>query len=145
MFSRRHKSPATSHIKLTSLIGQGVELTGDIAFVDGLRIDGRVVGQVVGRQVEGASTATLVLSATGHIAGAVRCSRAVIDGTIEGDLDVEDFVELQSNAHVSGTIRYRQLRMDVGATVHGHMVRIEETEPAGTVLELAPGRALATA
>lgn len=144
MFFRRNKPHAIQDAKLTSLVGKGVEIQGDVAFTSGLRVDGRIVGQVVGRQADGQTAPLLVLSFNGHIEGSVRCGQAVVDGTIDGDLDVEDFLELQSNARVKGTIRYRQLRMDVGASVQGRMVSTEDAAKPAAVLELAAGTAPAT-
>jgi cytoskeletal protein CcmA (bactofilin family) len=137
MFGKRKKGHAIEVTKLASLIAEGVEVTGDVAFGSGMRIDGRVNGNVLGRtttEPNGKGGALLVLSNTGHIEGRVRCGDAVINGTVSGDLDVEHFLELQSNARVSGTIRYRQLQMDVGAVVQGQLVKIEA--PSATVVEL---------
>jgi cytoskeletal protein CcmA (bactofilin family) len=137
LFSRRRKGHAIEVTKLASLIAEGVEVTGDVAFGSGMRIDGRVNGNVIGRttaEANGKGGALLVLSNTGHIEGSVHCGDAVINGTVTGDLDVEHFLELQSNARVSGTIRYRTLQMDVGAVVQGQLVKIEA--PSATVVEL---------
>lgn len=147
MFGKRKKGHAIEVTKLASLIAEGVEVTGDVAFGSGMRIDGRVNGNVIGRtttEASGKGGALLVLSNTGHVEGSVRCGDAVINGTVTGDLDVEHFLELQSNARVSGTIRYRQLQMDVGAVVQGQLVKIEA--PSATVVELEkpPERAAAS-
>jgi cytoskeletal protein CcmA (bactofilin family) len=84
-----------------------------------------------------------VLSANGHIEGSVRCGDAVINGTVIGDLDVEHRLELQSDARVTGTIRYRQLQMDVGATVQGHLLRVAAPAATGNVVELGAEKAAA--
>jgi cytoskeletal protein CcmA (bactofilin family) len=60
----------------------------------------------------------------------------VINGTVIGDLDVEHRLELQSDARITGTIRYRQLQMDVGASVHGQLFRVEPQQVARNVVEL---------
>ncbi len=101
-----------------------------------MRIDGRVKGDVTGKKGDAKTPSLLVLSAQGQIEGSVRCGDAVINGTVTGDLDVEHRLELQSDARVCGTIRYRQLQMDVGATVQGHLLRVEAAAPGGNVVEL---------
>lgn len=121
MFSKRTKPPAIQVTKLSSLIAEDVVITGDISFSSGLRIDGRVVGNVTVQPGEGEARGLLVLSDKGRIEGSVRCGDAVINGTVAGDLEVEHFLELQSNAQVSGTIRYQHLKMDVGAAVQGQL------------------------
>jgi cytoskeletal protein CcmA (bactofilin family) len=48
---------------------------------------------------------------------------------VEGDLEVEHFLELQAGARVTGNINYRTLKLDCGATVDGKLVRMGD-EPA---------------
>jgi cytoskeletal protein CcmA (bactofilin family) len=139
MFGASKRKPFIQMAQLSTLIAEGVEIVGDVAFAGGMRIDGSVRGDVNGRRVDAQTSSLLVLSAKGHIEGSIRCGDAVINGTVVGDLDVEHRLELQSDARVTGTIRYRQLQMDVGATVQGHLLRVEPS--AGNVVELAAEKA----
>ena len=134
------KSPAIAIDRLASLIAEDVEITGDVVFARGMRIDGKVRGKVIGRDDDAASL--LVVSTSGSVDGCVRCGNAVIDGAVRGELNVADHLVLQSNARVSGTLRYRQLRMDVGACVEGELIRVEPAaEPvAPRALELSAER-----
>lgn len=125
MFAKRKKRPFIEVTKLSSLIAEDVELTGDLCFSSGIRIDGRIQGNVIARAVDGQTRALLVLSDKGRIEGSVNCGDAVINGTVIGDLVVEHFLELQSNARVSGTICYEHLQMDVGASVRGQLIKAE--------------------
>lgn len=146
MFGKRKKpAPFIEVTKLSSLIAEGVEITGDVVFAGGIRIDGKVKGNVIGRQLDGQAPPLLVLSDKGQIEGCVRCGDAVINGTVTGDLEVAHFLELQASAKVCGTIRYEQLQMDVGASVQGQLVRngaepqapAALPAPAGNVVELS--------
>ena len=141
MFGESKRQPFIKTAQLSTLIADGVEITGDVAFAGGMRIDGRVRGDVIGRRIDAKTPSLLVLSAKGEIQGSIRCGDAVINGTVVGDLDVEHRLELQSDAKVTGTIRYRQLQMDVGATVQGHLLRVEAQTSAGNVVELAADKA----
>jgi cytoskeletal protein CcmA (bactofilin family) len=142
MFERRKKRPFVEVTKLSSLIAEDVEIIGDVCFSGGIRIDGRIKGNVIARAVEGQTRALLVLSEKGHIEGTVNCGDAVINGTIIGDLDIEHFLELQSNARVSGTIRYEHLQMDVGASVRGQLAKAENRPGADNVVELTVDKAV---
>ena len=142
MFNRREKQPSIQLMKLSSLIAEDVVITGDVRFASGMRIDGRVVGNVIAQSTEGKTRGLLVLSDKGRIEGSVRCGDAVINGTVTGDLDVEHFLELQSNSRVSGTIRYQHLKMDVGAAVQGQLTKKADASAPGQLLELASDRAL---
>lgn len=120
---RRKSDQSIEVTKLSSLIDAGVEIVGDVVITDGLRIDGRVQGEVRSRAE---AHGLLVLSEKGSIEGSVKVYDAVINGTIKGDLEIEHFLELQPNARVTGNISYRQLRMECGATVEGRLQRVGE-------------------
>ncbi|UCH18196.1 MAG: polymer-forming cytoskeletal protein [Burkholderiales bacterium] len=125
----KRKQTVTAMPKLSSLLAEDLEIVGDVAFSGGLRVDGRVKGRVLGRATQALAPALLVLSERGRIEGGVHCGNAVIDGTIIGDLTVDECLNLQSNARIDGTIRYRELRMDIGAKVQGRMMRVEALMP----------------
>jgi cytoskeletal protein CcmA (bactofilin family) len=141
MFTRRAKQPSIQVTKLSSLIAEDVVITGDVSFTSGLRIDGRVVGNVIVHPAQGQTRGLLVLSDKGRIEGSVRCGDAVINGTVTGDLDVEHFLELQANSRVSGTIRYQHLKIDVGAAVHGQLSKADAATVADNVVELSADKA----
>ncbi len=123
MFGRK-KSPRNLDItRLSSLVAEQMIITGDVSFSGGLRVDGRVRGQVVS---DDGANGLLVLSDKGTIVGAVKVHDAVINGTIEGDLEVSHFLELQANARVTGNISYRQLQLECGATVDGKLLRLDD-------------------
>jgi cytoskeletal protein CcmA (bactofilin family) len=131
MFNKK-KVEGVQQTKLATLIAHDVRITGDLQFSEGLRMDGYVKGNVSG--MPGSQT-LLVLSDRGSIEGNVHGYDVVVNGRIVGDLIAEHFVELQSNAHVTGNIFYQQLRMDCGASVDGKLTKREVTQalPAGRV------------
>ena len=143
MFTGIRKQPLGKLAELSTLIAEGVEIVGDLAFGRGMRIDGRVKGDIVGRAPAGQSPSLLVLSKTGHVEGSIHCGNAVINGTVVGDLDVEHRLELQSEARVIGKIRYCQLQMDVGASVEGQLLHVAEAAAGGNVVELGADKVTA--
>lgn len=135
LFGKARHTPAIQLTQISSLVAEGVEIDGDLSFHGGLRIDGCLRGQLRGRSADGAAPALLVLSQTGRIEGSVCCGHALINGQVIGDLEVEHFVELQAGARITGSLRYRQLQMDVGAVVQGQLVHLDAgTTPAGVGL-----------
>ena len=138
---RRKSDQFIEITKLSSLIDRGVEIVGDVIVSDGLRIDGRVRGDV---RSKSEARALLVLSEHGSIEGSVQVYDAVINGTIIGDVVVEHFIELQPGARVTGNISYRKLRMECGAAVEGrlecHAERPAETVAADNVVNLSRSR-----
>jgi cytoskeletal protein CcmA (bactofilin family) len=136
MFSKRKKAPFIEVTKLSSLIAEDVEITGDVCYTDGIRIDGRIKGNVVGRTGAGPARALLVLSDKGRIEGKVSCGDAVINGTIVGDLHIAHFLELKSNSRITGIVRYQHLQMEVGASVCG---QLQKTEPGAAATDVTAG------
>ena len=131
MFRRKTDQPSIDVSRLSSLIAAGVEIAGDVIVTDGVRVDGQVVGNVVSKPD---TRGLLVLSEQGRIEGNVRVHDAVVNGTIVGDVEVENFIELQANARITGAIRYRTLQMTCGARVEGTMACSVDERPG----DLAP-------
>lgn len=132
MFGKK-KDTQIELTKLSSLIASNMELSGDVHFLDGLRVDGHIKGNVLSKP---GTKSLLVLSDQGSISGNVSAYDAVINGEIIGDLEVAHFLELQGNARVTGNISYHQLRMDCGASVDGKLTRLGEVSEHSNVVEL---------
>ena len=118
---RRVKPP-----KVTTVIGQGTVITGDVLFSGGLHLDGVVKGRVTG---EPDTNSTLTISERGAVEGDVRLDNLILNGKVVGDVYADGRVELASAARVSGTVYYRLLEMAMGAEVNGQLVHAEEKEP----------------
>lgn len=141
MFGRK-RNKSIEMTKLSSLVAGNLEIVGDVLFSGGLRVDGKIEGNVLSKDGE---RSLLVLSEKGSIVGRVRVYDAVINGNISGDLEVEHFLELQSNARVSGNIAYRQLQMECGAVVDGQLEKAAESNADGKVIDIsASNSAVAT-
>ena len=78
MFGTPKKQPFIKMAQLSTLVAEGVEITGNVVFAGGMRIDGRIKGDVTGRKVDAKTPSLLVLSAKGHIEGSIRCGDAVM-------------------------------------------------------------------
>jgi cytoskeletal protein CcmA (bactofilin family) len=116
------KKRASPQKRIDSLIGAGTVVSGDVTFTGGLRIDGEVRGNVVSANGE---PGTLVVSEQARIDGEIRVSHVVVNGTVNGPLTANDYLELQPKARVVGDIAYRTLEMHVGAVVQGRLVHAE--------------------
>ncbi len=115
--------------KLSSLVDEDMNIVGDVLFSGGLRVDGKIEGNVLGDQVE---KSLIVISHKGCIVGRVRAYDAVINGTISGDLEVEHFLELQDQAKISGNITYHHLQMECGALVEGRLECVDGASESAT-------------
>lgn len=125
MFGKK-KSTGIRQAKFATLVAHDVRLIGNLEFSEGLRMDGHVQGNIIGKT---GSQTLLVVSNRGSITGNVHGYDVVVNGTIVGDVFADHFVELQANAHVTGNIDYQQLRMDCGATVDGKLTKRDIDSP----------------
>jgi cytoskeletal protein CcmA (bactofilin family) len=124
-----------SHVpqkQIDSLIGSSTTIRGDIDFVGGLRVDGRVEGHIHSRND---GPATLVVSEKAQVDGEIRVSHVVIDGMVNGPVYAMEYLELLPNAKISGDVSYKTLEMQVGAVVDGRLLHIQG-EPRAEVVEL---------
>lgn len=129
MFERKKHSPPQKRID--SLIGAGTVVHGDINFTGGLRIDGEVHGNVVSANGE---PSTLVISEQARVEGEIGVSHVVINGTVNGPVAANDYLELQPKSKVVGDVTYKTLEMHVGAVIQG---RLNHAEPgSASVVEL---------
>jgi cytoskeletal protein CcmA (bactofilin family) len=128
MFGKKSSMPQK---RIDSLIGAGTVVDGDVTFTGGLRIDGHVRGNVVAANGE---PSTLVVSEQAKVDGEIRVSHVVINGTVNGPVTANDYLELQPKSRVAGDVSYKMLEMHVGAVIQG---RLDHAEPGtASVVEL---------
>ncbi len=104
--------------KIETLIGQSLEIRGDVNFSGGLHLDGKIIGNV---SSEDDDTSVLILSDTGRVEGDVNVSYAVINGEVVGNVIVSEKLELSGRARITGNVVYNLLEMASGAEVNGEM------------------------
>lgn len=132
MFGRKKEiSKLQNHI--SSLIDADTQINGDLNFQGGLRIDGRVTGNVT--QL-GDKPSTLVLSEDAFVQGEIHVSHAVINGTVIGPIHSSEYLELQARAKVSGAVSYKNIEIQIGAAVDGVVHHLDNVQPGNKVVAL---------
>jgi len=111
--------PKTKASKIETLIGNTIEVRGDLIFRGGLHVDGKIVGNVI---AEDGTDSMLILSDHGSIEGEVRAPFVVLNGEVIGDVYAAERVELSNRAQVNGNVFYNLLEMAMGAEVNGSLV-----------------------
>ena len=121
MFGRKKQHVPQKQID--SLIGASTTIEGDIDFVGGLRVDGRVKGHI---HSSNAGPSTLVISEKAIVDGEIRVSHVVVDGSVNGPIYASEYLELLPNARITGDVSYRTLEMQVGAVVDGRLLHVHQ-------------------
>jgi cytoskeletal protein CcmA (bactofilin family) len=116
MFTRDPKQA-----RIETLIGKAARVQGDLEFRGGLHLDGHIAGGV---RSDDARDATLSVSETGSIEGAVQVPNVVLNGTVKGDIHAIERVVLGATARVQGNVYYGVIEMTLGAQIIGKLVRL---------------------
>jgi len=122
MFNKKKQPP------IKSLIAEGSQITGNISFTDGLRVDGRVIGNIYsGEEV----SSILVISEIATITGEITADHIIINGTVKGPIHARKMLELQPKARIDGDVRYAALEMHQGALITGQLrpILADEEKP----------------
>ena len=121
--------------RIDTLISAGTEISGDLTFSGGMRIDGIVRGNV---KATGNVDGALVLSQAARVEGEIKVTHAVVNGTILGPLQAKDYVELQSKAKVTGDVSYRTIEVQIGAVAQGRLQYLEDPKDDKVLLFKVP-------
>lgn len=106
---------------IDTLVGVTTELKGDITFGGGLRIDGKIKGNIIARADD---NSTLVLSENAVVTGDVSVPHMIVNGKIKGNVRCVERLELQAKAEITGDVTYKVLEIAAGAQVVGNLTRI---------------------
>lgn len=110
MFNKKKQPP------IKSLIADGSQITGNIHFTEGLRVDGDIAGNV---QAKEGGPSILVISETAHVVGEIAADHIIINGSVKGPIHARLMLELQPKARIEGDIQYLALEMHQGALITG--------------------------
>jgi cytoskeletal protein CcmA (bactofilin family) len=119
MFDRK-KQPS-----IKSLIADGSQITGNIVFSDGLRIEGNIVGNIQSLEEQ---ASILMISETGAVVGDIVADHITINGSVKGMVHARTMLELQPKARIEGDVHYAALEMHQGALITGQLRPLLEEE-----------------
>ncbi len=107
-----------------NFIGKGTYVEGQIVAESNLRIDGKVKGKVITKNL-------LTIGPHGEIDGEIQAKDAVVGGKIKGIVKIANKIELESKAQLIGDLKTKVLVIDEGAVFHGNSVMGEQSADAG--------------
>jgi cytoskeletal protein CcmA (bactofilin family) len=115
--------------QIASLLGEGVEVVGEVSFKQGFRVDGSVKGKI-------RSEATLVIGPKGKVEGDVFVRRVSITGEFHGTVHASERVEIHREGKVYGELYTPCLIIEAGAFFEGkcNMSEQKSAKPAEATL-----------
>ncbi|MCH9627236.1 MAG: hypothetical protein S4CHLAM2_08710 [Chlamydiales bacterium] len=95
-------------------LGEGVTFRGELSFERLLRIDGSFEGELL-------SQGKVVVGPQGKVKANLNLREAIIEGEVEGNIVVQEKLELRGAARIKGDIEAKSLCVDEGVEIVGHL------------------------
>ncbi len=112
------------------VIGKGTHIVGEIANCSKIEISGYLEGSVIAREV--------VVREGGCLKGHVQSERMEVHGIVEGQVHVQEHLDIRSTGEASGELVYGKLSVAPGGTLAGKIQSHEQlreqdgpSQPAG--------------
>ncbi len=121
MFSSKKNSNSAMEAFSINSIGFGSTISGDIVAKNDMRIDGFLKGNIQ-------CDARIIIGESGSVEGSITCVSAIIQGRLDGNLNVSEILEVNSTAIILGEISTGKLIVENGAVFN---VRCAMSLPGG--------------
>ena len=95
-----------------NVLGEDVEIQGEVRFQNDLIVDGKINGKI-------SSDGSLTIGEPAKIKAEIKCGSVIVQGRVEGNITVTDRVEICARAEVIGDIKAGALIMEAGAIFVG--------------------------
>lgn len=113
---------AESSSQGTLIVGEGIQVKGEIQFCTTLIVEGRVEASL--------EAAELTVRGGGVYDGTATVETAHIGGAFNGTLTVNGLLTIEAEGRVGGTLRYRELRIERGGRLSGDVDTLPEETKA---------------
>lgn len=113
MFKKNKQISDINQQEISTLIGEGFVITGELTGKSVIRIDGKVTGDVT-------VTNGLILGEKGIIIGNIETSSAIVYGTVNGNVKAQQ-LEIKKTGKVNGDIKTGTLEIEMGAQYNGKL------------------------
>ena len=108
---------------ITTLIDKDITIKGDTTYSGGLRLDGKIIGDLT---VLGDAGGTLIMGEESRITGNVMIETGIINGEVTGNIKCLDYLEINANSVIKGDIEYSIIEIHAGAKVNGVLLSKKE-------------------
>jgi cytoskeletal protein CcmA (bactofilin family) len=105
------------------VVGEGITMSGEIESCDTLIVEGTVEAALKGASI-------LDIAETGVFYGTVEIDECSIAGRFEGDITVHGRLTVKASGSITGSIAYKELAVEAGATVDGKMSPLNAAKKA---------------
>ena len=107
--------------RITTTLGRETDFNGVMRFKDSLKIDGVFSGEIV-------STGFLYVEQGASITANIRVGSVVVGGTVKGNIEATEKLEMLSTGKVFGNIRTAKLKIADGVVFEGKCEMIKNPQ-----------------
>ena len=112
MFKKDETKVAEELSNSSNTIGKGTTIEGNLETYGNIRVDGRIVGNII-------TKSKLVLGQTSFVDGNVLAQNAEVLGEIKGKIEVTELLTLKPSSVIHGDIVTNKLIVETGAKFNG--------------------------
>lgn len=116
---------------LNGFMDSGTEITGELRFRDTFRLDGKLKGKIFSEKM-------LIIGETAQVEADIECGVVSIKGTVTGQIQGREKIELLAGSKVYGRLSSPRLVIEEGAFFQGECDMRGANK--GSVVPLAGGR-----
>jgi len=133
MFGKKRIEESFSVERFKTLIDSSTTIDGRMNFGNSVRIDGKVHGNLI---IEPGCKGTIAIGPGAEVRGDINAYRVLVAGTVQGNIQATERVELLSSARVSGDIAYGSISILHGARVIGLLVEVSKSNDASETTDI---------
>lgn len=121
MFGNNNNKSANNVGEIETLIGKETMVKGTISSKGTIRIDGKYEGDI-------STTGNIIVGDNAIITAQITALNATIAGTVYGNVDISEKLELLPSAKMYGDIKVGVLTINAGATFKGACIMRQDLE-----------------
>ena len=110
---------------IDTLIDETMNIRGSMNFSGGIRLDGKLYGNLT---LSDGTSGSVIMGPKSKILGDIKTDTAIIAGEVKGNIEAQDFLELHSTAVVFGDIAYGEIEIHSGAVLNGNVAKIRKSK-----------------
>lgn len=137
MFGSSKKTPTSYVGEVETIIGKNTIVKGNISGAGTIRIDGQFEGEIN-------TKGNILIGETSKVTAQIKAINATIAGTVYGNVDITEKLDLLPSAQIYGDLKVGVLSISEGAVFKGACemrdnVELSIVKPKGKVVESAKG------
>ena len=107
----KRKENNADHI--STLLGMGTAIEGNLVFEDTIRVDGKVDGKIK------SDKGTLVVGERAMINAEIQVATAIVNGTVNGNINASERIDAHAPAKITGDIQAPTISIETGVKFNG--------------------------